>query len=383
MRDFGDGYVAILLPAYLLALGYSTIEVGVIATTALLGSAVITLAVGLFGSRHELRRLLIAASVLMTVTGIAFAVAWDFAFLLLVAFAGTANPSAGSVSIFVPLEHAMIAGAAGSSERTKTFSRYSFVGALAGALGSLAAASPDYLRHFGVTDVPAIRWMFVLYAFLVVAGGFVYANIPARGIRPEQQSGARLGTSRTMVYKLAALFSLDAFAGGFVVQSLLALWLFQRFGLSLSAASMFFFWSGVLSASSFPVATWLARRIGLINTMVWTHIPSSVALILAALAPNLGIALGLLGIRAALSQMDVPTRSSYVMAVVSEIERPAAASLTSVPRSLAASVSPAIAGLLLLSSFRGWPLVICGVLKITYDLLLLALFRHVKPPEEA
>jgi len=371
-----------LLPVYLIALGYSTVEVGVIATTALLGSAMITLAVGLFGSRHDLRRLLIAASVLMAVTGLAFAVAWDFGFLLFVAFAGTANPSAGSVSIFVPLEHAMIVGAAGSAERTKIFSRYSFVGAFAGALGSLAAASPDYLGHFGVTEIAAIRGMFVFYGLLGIAGGLIYGSVPARAAGPTQENRAPLGPSRGIVYKLAALFSLDAFAGGFVVQSLLALWLFERFGLSLSAASVFFFWSGILSAFSFPVATWLARRIGLINTMVWTHIPSSVALILAAVAPNLGVALGLLCVRAALSQMDVPTRSSYVMAVVSEVERPAAASLTSVPRSLAASVSPAMAGLLLLSSFRGWPLVICGTLKVIYDLLLLVQFKHLKPPEE-
>src|SRR5205823_5339211 len=149
----------------------------------------------------------------------------------------------------------------------------------------------------------------------------------------------------------------------------------------LSGASLFFFWSGILSAFSFPVAARLARKIGLVNTMVWTHIPSSAALILAAAAPNLVVALCLLGVRAALSQMDVPTRSSYVMAVVSEAERTAAASVTSVPRSLAASVSPALAGILLASSFRGWPLVICGALKILYDCLLLAQFKHLKPPE--
>jgi MFS family permease len=371
-----------LLPVYLIALGYSAVEVGVIATTALLGSALITLAIGLVGGRHELRRLLIAASGLMALTGLGFAAAWDFGFILLVAFAGTANPSAGSVSIFVPLEHSMIAGAVNSTERTKTFSRYSLVGAVAGAMGSLGAAAPDYLQRLGVTQIAAIRWMFVLYCALGLAGGLIYAGLPARVAASGQDKRAPLGPSRTIVYKLAALFSIDAFAGGFVVQSLLALWLFQRFGLSLSAASLFFFWSGLLSAFSFPVATWLARRIGLVNTMVWTHIPSSIALVLAAIAPNLGVALGLLGVRAALSQMDVPTRSSYVMAVVSEIERPAAASLTSVPRSLAASASPAIAGLLLGSSFRGWPLVICGTLKIIYDLLLLVQFKHVKPPEE-
>ena len=167
-----------------------------------------------------------------------------------------------------------------------------------------------------------------------------------------------------------------------MVQSLLALWLFERFDMSLSAASLFFFWSGVLSAFSFPVAAWLSRRIGLINTMVFTHIPSSICLMLAAVAPSLSIALGLLLVRAALSQMDVPTRSSYVMAVVTESERAAAASFTAVPRSLAAAASPALAGALFAASFRAWPLLICGALKIIYDLLLLMQFRHVKPPEE-
>lgn len=193
---------------------------------------------------------------------------------------------------------------------------------------------------------------------------------------------AALGPSRHIVFKLAALFSLDAFAGGFVVQSLLALWLFERFGLSLSEAGVFFFWSGVLSALSFPVAAWLSRSIGLINTMVFTHIPSSIALMLAALAPTLSLALAFLLVRAALSQMDVPTRSSYVMAVVTEAERAAAASFTSVPRSLAASVGPALAGALFAASFRASPLLICGALKIVYDLLLLMQFRRLKPPEE-
>jgi predicted MFS family arabinose efflux permease len=181
---------------------------------------------------------------------------------------------------------------------------------------------------------------------------------------------------------MAALFSIDAFAGGFAVQSLIALWLFSKFGLSLATAGLFFFWSGVLAAFSFPVAAWLSRRIGLVNTMVFTHIPSSVCLILAAIAPSLELALGLLLVRAALSQMDVPTRSSYVMAVVTPSERPAAASVTSVPRSLAAALSPALGGALFAAGFEAWPLVICGFLKIAYDLALLWAFGQVKPPEE-
>jgi MFS family permease len=193
---------------------------------------------------------------------------------------------------------------------------------------------------------------------------------------------APLGPSRGVVYKLSALFSLDAFAGGFVVQSLLALWLFERFDLSLSAASLFFFWASTASAFSYPVAAWLATRIGLINTMVYTHIPSSILLILAAFSTNLYLTLGLLLVRSALSQMDVPTRTSYVMAVVTPAERAAAASFTAVPRSLASAISPAFAGVLLTTSFTGLPLVVCGMLKIVYDVALLFSFRHTKPPEE-
>jgi MFS family permease len=223
--------------------------------------------------------------------------------------------------------------------------------------------------------------MFYLYAALGLLSAALYQRLPHARM-DEPRPSAPLGPSRGVVYKLAALFALDAFAGGFVVQSLLALWLFERFDLSLSAASLFFFWSSVFSAFSYPVAAWLAGRIGLINTMVFTHIPSSLFLILAAFAPNLIVALGLLLLRSALSQMDVPTRTSYVMAVVTPAERTAAASVTAVPRSLASSLSPAIAGILLAMPFSGSPLVVCGVLKIAYDVALLFSFRHVKPPEE-
>jgi MFS family permease len=382
LRDFGDGFVAVLLPVYLLALGLGPFQVGIVATAALLGSALLTLGVGFLGARYDHRQLLLGAASLMIATGVAFAVVHDYAVLLVVAFAGTANPSAGSVSIFVPLEHAVLAREVANARRTKMFARYSLVGALAGAVGSLGAAIPDLLATAGLDRLTALRAMFVLYAFLGLFGGLLYSRIPARPATPDRPAAAPLGPSRSIVYRLAALFCLDAFAGGFVVQSLLALWLFERFDMSTAAAGVFFFWSGVLSAFSFPVAAWLAGRIGLVNTMVFTHVPSSIALILAAMVPTLPLALALLSIRAALSQMDVPTRSSYVMAVVTEAERAAAASFTSVPRSLAAAASPALAGALFAASLSAWPLVICGVLKIVYDVLLLIQFRHLKPPEE-
>ena len=382
LRDFGDGFVAVLLPVYLTMLGLGAFEIGVVATLALLGSALMTLGIGLLGSRTSLRRLLVGAAMLMTVTGIAFASSSTMAVILLVAFVGTINPSAGSVSIFVPLEHAVLAGSGSDKNRTRMFARYGLIGALAAAAGALASGSPDLLGDFGVTPLAAIRAMFVFYAVLGIAGGVLYLRMPLETKTPEAKSKSVLGPSRGIVYKMAALFSIDAFAGGFAVQSLLALWLFNKFGLSLSEAGLFFFWTGVLAAFSLPAAARLSERFGLINTMVFTHAPSSVCLILAAIVPNLELALVLLLIRAALSQMDVPTRSSYVMAVVTPPERAAAASVTAVPRSLAAAASPAIAGALFEAGYQAWPLIICGVLKIVYDFALLWNLRHIKPPEE-
>lgn len=383
LRDFGDSFVAILLPAYLLALGFKPFAVGVLATASLLGSAGLTIAAGLLGARYGYRQMLLVAACLMVATGFAFAAFHHYAILLAIAFAGTINPSAGNVSVFVPLEHAALAGGSKDNDRTRMFARYSLAGALAAAIGSLVAGAPEILRPLGVDRLTAMQAMFVFYGLLGVAGRALYSRLPRRPVAPEAPVPATaLGPSRGIVFKLAALFSLDAFAGGFVVQSLLALWLFKRFHLSLAEAGVFFFSAGLLAALSYPIAARLSRRIGLVNTMVFTHIPSSIALMLAAIAPALTPALILLLVRAALSQMDVPTRSSYVMAVVTEAERAAAASFTSVPRSLASAISPALAGALFAASYRAWPLLICGALKIVYDLLLLAQFRHLKPPEE-
>jgi MFS family permease len=382
LRDFGDGFVAVLLAVYLTELGFTPAAVGAVATAALFGSSLTTLAIGLFGRPGAQRTLLLAASALMFGTGLAFAVAADFAWLLLVAFVGTVNPSAGNVSIFVPMEHALLAGSAPAGRRTRMFAIYGLVGAIAASLGSLAAGSPELLIELGWSRLDALRTMFFVYAALGIAGGLCYRLIPAAAEASPKRRSFALGPSKRIVMRLALLFSIDAFAGGFAVQSLLALWLFLKFDLSLASAGAFFFASGLLAALSYPAAAWLAGRIGLLNTMVYTHIPSSLALIAAALVPDVGPALALLLVRAALSQMDVPTRSSYVMAVVSPAERAAAAGVTSVPRGLASAASPALAGGLLAAGWWAAPLVICGLLKIGYDLLLLWTFRGVKPPEE-
>jgi len=382
VRGLGDGFAIIILPAYLSAIGFNSGEIGIVVSASLLGTALLTLAVGFIAPRHDLRTFLLGGALLMACTGLAFPSVELFAVVAIVAFVGTINPSTGDLGVLVPLEHAMLAQAVPDHERTRTFARYSLIGALSMAAGSLAAAMPDFMTSAGFDRVSAFRIMFYAYAALGLLCAAFYWLLPHERM-DERRPSAPLGPSRKVVYKLAALFSLDAFAGGFVVQSLLALWLFIRFDMSLTAASVFFFWTSTLSAFSYPVAAWLAKRFGLINTMVFTHIPSSIFLIAAAFSPSLTLVLALLLVRAALSQMDVPTRTSYVMAVVTPGERTAAASVTAVPRSLASSLSPALAGAMLAMPFSGLPLVLCGLLKIAYDLALLRSFQHVKPPEEA
>jgi MFS family permease len=382
LRGFGDGFAVIILPAFLSALGYGPVEIGIVTAAALLGSALTTLAVGMVAHRQDLRRLLIIGALAMAATGLALANGTQLAVIALIAFVGTINPSGSDTGMLVPIEHASLAHGVRDQDRTRSFATYSLVGALSTAAGALAAAAPQWLASPG-SDMPeALRGMFYLYAVLGLAAAVLYARIPPLAARVPADPAALLGKSRPVVFRLAALFSVDAFAGGFVVPSLLALWLFERFDLSLADAGLFFFWSNVLTAFSYPVAARLGRRFGLVNTMVFTHIPSSLCLILAAFAPDAVTALGLLLIRSALSQMDVPTRTSYVMAVVSPEERPAAASFTAVPRSLASSLGPGLAGALMAGAFPALPLVICGTLKIAYDLALLSSFRHLKPPEE-
>ena len=370
LRAFGDGYMALLLPAYLLAIGLGTLEVGIVSTATMLGSALATLAVGAWGHRFVGRRLLRGAALLMVVTGTGFASLASFWPLLVVAFVGTLNPSSGDVSVFLPLEHARLAGAAQGHARTALFARYSVLGAFCAALGALAAAVPDWLvRQAGLARLDSLRCMFLVYGAFGLIVFRLYRQLPS-GAEDEAMPAVPLGPSRGIVVRLAALFSVDAFAGGLVINALLSLWLLQRFGLSLAQAGVFFFWAGLLGAASQLAAPLVARRIGLLNTMVFTHIPANVCLVLAALAPSLPTALALLLIRSALSQMDVPTRTAYVMAVVTPAERSAAAGFTAVPRSLAAALSPTLSGALFAAGWISLPLIACGVLKIAYDLAL-------------
>ncbi len=381
LRGFADGFVSVVLPSYLALLGFSALEIGALATSALLGSALLTLGVGLFGSRFTSRQVLLGACALMIATGIGFASAESLALLVAIAFVGTLNPTAGDVSVFLPTEQALLGRESDTRARTALFARYNLAGALLGALGGLATGLPELaVARLGVPLQSALRSVFALYALCGLVTLALYTGL--RGPlaeAPRASSRSPLLRSRSIVLRLTALFSLDSFGGGFAVQSLLALWLFRRFGLSLAEAGAFFAVAGTLSALSQLASAWLASRIGLIETMAFTHVPANLFLIAAAFMPSAVLALTFLLLRSALSQMDVAARQSYVMAVVPPEERAAAASVTNVPRSLASAIAPLLAGALLELSSFGWPLVLAGTAKLVYDGLLLWQFRSVPP----
>lgn len=388
MRSFCDGYIAVLLAPYLFHLGYDATAIGVLVTATLLGSALLTLWVGYFAHRYELRALLLAAAILMALTGIGFGVADTIWILLLIAFVGTVNPSGGDVSVFLPLEHTALSQSGDGHSRTALFARYSLIGSLAAAFGALAAGSIEALSTL-ISPGFAYRSMFFFYGLIGLGIALIYRGFPAaapheketkNGGKPREKSS--LGPSRRRIFTLASLFSLDAFAGGFVVNSLLVVWLLQRFQLSIADTGAIFFVTGLCSAFSYLAAAGIARRIGMINTMVFTHLPANLFLIATAFAPTAGVAVTFLVLRSLLSQMDVPPRSAYVMGIVTPPERPAAASVTSVPRSLATAAAPTLAGALLAASPFGWPLLIGGGLKIIYDIALYRLFSGIKPESE-
>ncbi len=378
LRGAIDGTVSVMLAGYLSRLGFTPVAVGTIVTGTLFGSGAMTLLVGLMAHRASSRRLLLFAAWLMVATGLGFATFKGFWPLLFVAVVGTLNPSNGDVSLFLPLEQAALAGlAAGRRATTSLFARYNVVGSFAGALGALAVGLPDVVaRWCGFAAVVAERSVFVVYAAIGVVVAVLYAQTREQPVaRAAKQP---LVASRSAVLRLSALFSLDSFGGGFVVQSLLALWLFRRFQLSLGAAGTFFFVSSLASSLSQFLSPRLAARIGLVRTMVYTHVPANLFLIAAAFMPTLSLTLACLLLRAGVSSMDVPARQAYVMSVVPPEERAAAASVTNVPRSLASALAPALAGFMLERTNFGWPLLCAGTIKVTYDFLLLALFHKAE-----
>lgn len=380
VRGFADGFISVLLAPYLVAVGFSPLQIGAIVTATLVGSALLTLAAGLCGDRLPPRSILLLACGLMAATGLGFAsVSWFWP-LLVVALVGTLNPSSGDVSVFLPTEQALIAGHVEGSQRARTYAIYNVAGAVAGALGALASAVPEPLARVLDREPATVQragfFVYVAVALVLVAtyrgleAGTPRAPEPGRSRRPLQES-------RRIVVQLAALFSLDSAGSGLVVQSLLVLWLHLRFDLPAATTGAVFFAAGLLGASSQLLAGRLASRIGFVRTMVFTHLPGNILLAVAAFAPRADIAIGLLLARALCSSMDQPARQAFVMTVVPPAERAAAASVTNVPRSLAAAATPLLGGLLLSASSIGWPLLIAGGVKVVYDVLLLVLYRDL------
>jgi MFS family permease len=393
IRTFGYGFTSVLLGVTLVAAGFSTIQVGLLLSVALVGDILAIVLVALFADRIGRKRVLCFFALLMAMAGFVFALSHNFTILLLAGFFGTFSPSSSDNAPFAAIEQAILPQTTSEQRRTEAFARYNLVAQLAGAAGGLAVTLPDILHAtMGMSASFGERAMFAGYGLIALALGGLYLalseKIETAPVTQQPMAAtlmkrrAPLSQSRKIVLRLASLFALDAFAGGLVVQTILSLWFHQRFGVPLSVLGVLFFSSNLLAALSFPVAAWLSKRIGLLNTMVFTHLPSNFLLMLIPLMPTFPLAALCLLCRQSLSQMDVPTRQAYTMALVAPEERTAAASTTTVARSIAISISPLLAGTLLSGAALalGLPFLVCGSLKATYDLLLYGVFRKVKPP---
>jgi MFS family permease len=416
LRQVAYGMMAVILGIALTRQGLSPTTVGLLVSVSLAGDLLGTLVIGRWADLWGRRRTLIALALLMA-TGLIFGLAgfFDLArwypILLVAAFFGTLGTTASETAPFLPIEQAMLGqagiGQAGiGQDSTRRFARYSLVAVFAASLGALAAGLPDLALRYGVPMPVSLGSLFMLYAVLALPVALlasrlspaVEAPVPGQdleslaGVSSVEASAQRrrghmlpaLPHSRRTVMRLAGLFRLDAFAGGLVAQTLMALYFHLRFGVSLGLLAVLFFAANLLSALSFLAAPALAWRFGLLNTMVFTHLPSNLLLILVPLAPTVPLAAALLLLRQSLSQLDVPTRQAYTMALVTPNERTAAASATSVARSAGAAASPALAGALLQGSFLlfGAPFLVAGSLKAIYDVTLWALFRRVRLPED-
>ncbi len=394
LRSMAYGLLAVLLGVALSAEGFSPVAIGTLITVSLAGDVVGTYVIGLVADAWGRRRTLALLALLMASTGVVFGLTTFYPALLVAAFFGTLGISASETAPFLPIDQAMIAQISKPEHRTALFARYNLIAALSVAVGALAAGLPGYLELLGLPLAPGMRLLFGVYAVLalIVAGLALRLSprveAPPRAPKQVKSSWQRLvpplGRSRRIIWRLTGLFSVDALAGGLVVQSLMVLFFHLRFDVSLTWLSVLFFGANLLSALSFLAAVPLARRFGLLNTMVFTHLPSNVLLILVAFAPTFAVATVLLLLRQALSQMDVPTRQAYTMALVAPEERTAAASVTSLARSVGSATSPVFAGLLLQGSLLvlGLPFILAGAIKAAYDLTLWSIFRHVHLEEE-
>ncbi len=393
-RLFAYGSLSVILVFYLIALGLSEAQVGLILTLTLVGDVVISLYLTTRADRIGRRLMLIVGSILMAAAGLAFAFTSSLLFLVIAATIGVISPSGNEVGPFLSIEQAALSHIVPGAARTEVFAWYTLAGSLATALGALCGGGlVQVLGHIAITHVQSYRAVVFLYAALGAALAFLFLRLSISvEVRPASNGAATssslasifgIARSRNVVLRLSGLFALDSFAGGFVVQSFAAYWFYLRFGVKPAGLGAIFFWANVFAGISALAATRLAARIGLIRTMVVTHLPSNILLILVPLMPNLSLAVLVLLLRFSISQMDVPTRQSYTMAVVPPEERSAAGGFTGVARTTGAAVSPLLAGFLFARpSLISTPFFIAGTLKIIYDLLLYRQFVAMRPPEE-
>lgn len=390
IRLFCYGFLSVILALYLAEAGFTETQIGLLFTLTLIGDAVISLWLTTSADRFGRKRTLLIGAVLMLSAGIGFVLTKNFALLALAAIIGVISPSGSDIGPFLSVEQASLTQLISNEKRTHFFAWYNLVGSFATATGALTGGwLAQSLQLSGWTSLESYRFVLVGYAL----GGFILLllflnlspsiEVPTQHAIRNKQYALGLHRSRNVVFKLSALFALDAFAGGLIVQSMFAYWFFVRFGVDAGTLGSIFFGANILAGISALLAIRLANKFGLINTMVFTHIPSNILLILIPLMPTLPLAIGLLLLRFSISQMDVPTRQSYTMAVVAPDERSAASGVTAIARSIGASVSPLLTGFFFgIPALLSLPFFLAGGLKIIYDLLLFREFRAVKPPEE-
>lgn len=386
-RMFAYGFVSVVLVLYLSAVGLSEGRIGLLLTLTLVGDTAVSLWLTTSADRLGRRRMLIAGAVLMVLAGGMFAATSNFVFLLIAATIGVISPSGNEVGPFLSIEQAALAQSVRDEDRTGVFAWYNLVGSVATALGSLAGGFVcQVLLYSGVRGAAVYRPVVLSYGAvgLLLALAFMFLSPAAEALATSTASRRKtwlgLHRSRSVVIKLTGLFALDAFGGGFVIQSIVAYWFHIRFQVEPAVLGSIFFGANLLAAASALLAAALARRFGLLNTMVFTHLPSNVLLLLVPLMPNLPLAVAVLLLRFSISQMDVPTRQSYTMAMVDPDERSAAAGITTIGRSIGAALSPLLAGLLLSWPFLvDAPFFLAGGVKIAYDLWLLRAFSSLRP----
>lgn len=390
LRMFGYGLIGVVLVLHLAAVGLDAARIGLLLALTLFGDVAISLWLSTHADRWGRRRTLVFGAVLMALGGAGMAATSDFVLLALAATLGVISPTGNEVGPFLAVEHAGLAQSVPASRRTQAFAWYNLAGYAATALGALVAgAIAATLQRGGWTAVASYRLLFAAYAALGVVLGLLAASLssgieaPVPAAPPPTRPWLGLHESRGFVLRLSALFALDSFGGGFILQSFVAWWLHQRFGASEAVLGSIFFGTNLLSGCSGLVAVVLARRFGLVNTMVWTHLPSNVLLALVPLMPNLPLAIAMLLTRHLLSQMDVPTRQSYINAMVTPGERSAANGITTTAKQLGTALGPLVAGLVLrAAALTGLPFYLGGGIKVIYDLLLWRAFRQHRPPEE-